>query len=97
MYESLIEVNPGRVRETPLLIDAGAGVILEAPPLASISRRNVDHNPFIFSTWASTDEEHIFAGPDAKAASLGHRAQDNFVEYVVLREAAGFLELSRVA
>jgi hypothetical protein len=101
MYESLTHVTPGRVRETPLLIDSGAGVILEAPPLASISRRNVEHNPWIVSASFGVDDsdrvEHIFAGPDAKSASLGHRSNDNFVEYTVLREVAGFLEISRVA
>lgn len=83
-----------KARETHLLVDPGAGVILEAPGVASVSRRNVDTHPYIESV-VSDGKETIFAGPDAKAAAKGHTSQDNFVRYDVVRDVAGFLEIVR--
>ena len=90
MYDSFTKAH-----ETYLLVDDGAGVILEAPGFATISRRNVEANRYIFSVIVG-DEEQIFAGPDAKAAALGHISKDNYVKYIVIRDAAGFLEMTRV-
>lgn len=86
-------------RETHLLVDDGAGVVLEAPGLASVSRRYVESHPFIESVVIRDPdrEERIYAGSDAKVAAAGRANCSDYVEYVVEREVAGFLEIRRVA
>lgn len=74
---------------TILLIDEGAGVILEAPPEVEVSERYVDSNPFIERT-----RTHVIAGPDAKKVASGSGGVD-YVLYEIKGRYFGSLQLKR--
>lgn len=76
-------------REDNLLIDPGAGIVLDAPPEARVSVRYVDSHPFMERL-----ATHVVAGPDAAKVARGVHGTD-YVCYEILSNEIGTLHLRR--
>lgn len=75
-----------------LLVDTGAGVVLQAPPTAVVSRAYAEAHKFVCIDLTGS---YVLAGPDADSACrLGAGGKD-VVIYHVDREVTGFLHLTR--
>lgn len=77
-----------------LLIDIGAGVILDAPPETTVSKRWVDTHPFIEHVPAAILKRgeplgFIVAGPDAKKVAAGSGGLDYVLYQIVGPAPAG--------
>jgi hypothetical protein len=82
--------TPTRNHEPSLLVDPGAGVLLDAPPNPIVTERYVQTHPFI-----TTVSGYVIAGPDAQKVAAGNGGEE-FVTYAVVRRVAGALHLQRL-
>lgn len=86
-------MNADITRRGPrLLVDIEHGTVLDAPPTDTVTRRWAESHPFI----EIVDGGTLLAGPDAARAAGGAGGRD-LVEYEITHEAAGSLDLTRVA
>lgn len=82
--------TPTKNHEPSLLVDPGAGVLLDVPPNPIVTERYVQSHPFIVLM-----DDHVIAGPDAKRVAAGNGGRE-YVIYRVVRRVAGSLHLERM-
>jgi hypothetical protein len=83
--------TPTRNHEPALIVDPGAGILLDVPPNPIVTERYVETHPFIHQL-----ADHVVAGPDSAKVAAGNGGEE-FVVYRVVRRVAGSLHLERLS
>jgi hypothetical protein len=82
-------------RPPALLVDIESGDVLDAPQEATVSRNWIESHPFV-QQGSGKEFIFLFAGRDAERRAT-HRAAEDFVQYAIRGDVAGFVRLERVA